>query len=237
MPLPFRPAAVVFDMDGVLFDTEALYEKAILAAAKEAGQDFQPTLFRRLLGGAWLENRAVLLNHFGDTFPIDELHAAWMRHFDAMVDTQLRLKPGAVELLDTLDVLRLPRAIATSSFHRHVQHHLAVHGLAGRFNVIVANGDYVANKPAPDPFLKAAEHLHTEPRLCLALEDSYNGVRSASSAGMMTVMVPDLLEPTDAIRSLCTEVAIDLHMVSRLIATAICKQVVPPPGNTSTRTD
>ena len=228
MPLPFRPAAVVFDMDGVLFDTEALYEEAILAAAKEAGQDFEPTQFRRLLGGAWLENRAVLLNHFGDAFPVDELHAAWMRHFDLMVDTRLRLKPGAAELLDTLDALRLPRAIATSSFHQHVQHHLAAHGLAGRFNAIVAHGDYVAGKPAPDSFLKAAERLRTEPRLCLALEDYYNGVRSASSAGMMTVMVPDLLEPTDEIRLLCTDVATDLQMVSRLIATATHRHAAPP---------
>jgi HAD superfamily hydrolase (TIGR01509 family) len=224
MPLPFSPAAIVFDMDGVLFDTEALYEEAILVAAKEVGQDFEPTLFRRLLGGSWRENRAVLLNHLGDAFPIDELHAAWMRHFDAMADTRLRLKPGAVELLDTLDALRLPRAIATSSFHQHVQHHLAACGLAGRFNAIVAHGDYVESKPAPDPFLRAAERLHAQPRLCLALEDSYNGVKSAAAAGMMTVMVPDLLEPTEAIRSLCTEIASDLHMVSHLITTAVQRQ-------------
>ena len=72
-------------------------------------------------------------------------------------------------------------------------------------------------KPAPDPFLKAAERLGVEPQLCLALEDSHNGVRSASSAGMITVMVPDLLEPTEEIRRLCTLVVRDLHEVRRLI--------------------
>jgi HAD superfamily hydrolase (TIGR01509 family) len=220
MPLPLRPEAVVFDMDGLLFDTEALYEEAILAAAKETGHDFAPATFRRMLGGTWLENRVLLLNHFGDAFPIDDLHAAWMRHFNLMVETRLTLKPGAAELLDTLDVLRLPRAIASSSFHHDVQHHLAAHALAGRFDVIVAYGDYAASKPAPDPFLKAAERLGVQPRVCLALEDSYNGVRSASSAGMITVMVPDLLEPTDEIRALCAYVAPDLHAVRQLIATA-----------------
>jgi HAD superfamily hydrolase (TIGR01509 family) len=220
VPLPFRPAAVVFDMDGLLFDTEALYEEAILAAAKAAGFDIRPALFRRMLGGAWLENRALLLDHYGDAFPVDDLHKAWMRHFDRLVETRLTLKSGATELLDTLDALRLPRAIATSSFHHDVQHHLAAHDLVGRFDVVVAHGDYAASKPAPDPFVMAAQRLGVDSRLCLALEDSFNGVRSASSAGMMTVMVPDLLEPTDEIRSLCTDVAPDLHAVRRLIAAA-----------------
>ena len=98
-----------------------------------------------------------------------------------------------------------------------MHHHLTAHGLVGWFHEIVGHGDYTAGKPAPDPFLKAAERLAVEPRLCLALEDSHNGVRSASSAGMMTIMVPDLLEPTDEIRGLCTFVARDLHEVRRLI--------------------
>src|SRR5215510_5372713 len=102
--------------------------------------------------------------------------------------TRLSLKPGAIELLDTLDDLRLPRAIATSSSHQTVQHHLTAHNLVGRFHEIVGHGDYAGGKPAPDPFLKAAERLGVEPRLCLALEDSHSGVRSACSAGMMTVM-------------------------------------------------
>jgi HAD superfamily hydrolase (TIGR01509 family) len=220
MPLPFMPAAVVFDMDGLLFDTEALYEEAIRAAASEAGHDFNPALFRHMLGGVWLKNRALLLDHFGDAFPIDELRTAWMRHFALMAETRLALKPGAAELLDTLDELRLPRAIATSSSHHDVHHHLAAHGLTGRFDAIVANGDYAAGKPAPDPFLKAAQLLRAEPVSCLALEDSFNGVRSASAAGMMTVMVPDLLEPTDEIRSLCAGVQPDLSAVSDLIAAA-----------------
>jgi HAD superfamily hydrolase (TIGR01509 family) len=220
MPLPLMPAAVVFDMDGLLFDTEALYEEAILVAARETGHDLNPALFRHMLGGVWLKNRTLLLDHFGDAFPVDELRAAWIRHFEVMAETRLTLKPGAAELLDTLDALRLPRAIATSSCHRHVHHHLAAHGLAGRFDAIVANGDYAAGKPAPDPFLKAAKLLDAEPAFCLALEDSFNGVRSASAAGMMTVMVPDLLEPTDEIRSLCTGVHADLSAVSHLITAA-----------------
>jgi beta-phosphoglucomutase-like phosphatase (HAD superfamily) len=98
-----------------------------------------------------------------------------------------------------------------------VHHHLTAHDLAGRFQTIVGHGDYAASQPAPDPYLKAAEVLGVEPALCWALEDSHNGVRSASSAGMTTIMVPDLLEPTEEMRGLCTFVACDLHEVRRLI--------------------
>ena len=78
-----------------------------------------------------------------------------VRHFDLMASTRLSLKPGAIDLLDALDDLRLPRAIATSSAHHTVEHHLTAHNLVGRFHEIVGHGDYASGKPAPDPFLKA----------------------------------------------------------------------------------
>lgn len=220
MQFPFMPAAVVFDMDGLLFDTETLYQQAIMAAASEGGHAMTPVLFRRMLGGVWQSNRALLLEHYGAAFPVDSFRTAWMRHFDLMAETRLALKPGAIELLDTLDELGLPRAIATSSSLQTVRHHLAVHDLAARFDAIVSHGDYLIGKPAADPFLKAAERLGVEPRRCLALEDSFNGIRSAHAAGMITAMVPDLLDPTDEIRALCSAVVDDLHAVRRLILAA-----------------
>jgi HAD superfamily hydrolase (TIGR01509 family) len=217
MQLPRAPAAIIFDMDGLLFDTETLYQEAILLAAAEGGHEIAVDVFNRTVGLPWAESRALLLSHFGEAFRVDEFQATWVRHFWVIAETRLALKPGALELLDTLDQFRLPRAIATSSSRRTVERHLTAHNLMGRFEEIVAHGDYDRGKPAPDPFLKAAERLGVEPRLCLALEDSHNGIRSASSAGMMTVMVPDLLEPTDEIRALCILVARDLHDVRRLI--------------------
>jgi HAD superfamily hydrolase (TIGR01509 family) len=222
--LPYMPAAIVFDMDGLLFDTEALYQEAILVAAAEGGHDVTSGIFSRTVGLPWPQTRSLLLGHFGNAFPADEFVAAWVRHFDVLASTRLSLKPGAIELLDTLEDLRLPRAIATSSAHQTVQRHLTAHDLVGRFHEIVGHGDYECGKPARDPFLKAAERLRVEPGLCLALEDSFSGVRSASSAGMMTVMVPDLLEPTDEIRELCSFVARDLHEVRGLIlGSASCR--------------
>jgi HAD superfamily hydrolase (TIGR01509 family) len=221
MKLPQIPAAVVFDMDGLLFDTEALYQEAILAAAVEVGQEMTPAIFRRMLGNPWPANRDLLLALFGESFAVDTLRATWMQKFELLLTDRLVLKPGATELLDTLDELQLPKAIATSSSHQNARHHLTAHSLLGRFDEIVAHGDYARGKPAPDPFLRAAERLGVEPKFCLALEDSHNGVRSASSAGMMTIMVPDILEATDEIRELCTFVVADLHEVRRILLAAV----------------
>ncbi|MDP1748698.1 MAG: HAD family phosphatase [Reyranella sp.] len=220
MRLPRKPVAVVFDMDGLLFDTESLYEEATLSAATSLGYDMGRPFFRTTVGSHWPVIRGLLLDHYGAAFPAEELRAVARQNFQGLVDSRQFLKSGVLELLDLLDERHLPRAIATTSAHPTVQHHLEVHDLAGRFHHIVAAGDYAQHKPAPDPFLKAAERLGVEPRLCLALEDSHNGVRSAASAGMMTVMVPDLLEPTADITRLCAAVAADLHEVHRLLSDA-----------------
>jgi HAD superfamily hydrolase (TIGR01509 family) len=217
MSLPRQPVAVVFDMDGLLFDTETLYQEAGVLAARDMALEMTPELFRSMVGLPWHATGAMLTKHFGPSFDVDAFAETWRGHFSVIVETRLALKPGVLELLDKLDEHKLPRAIATSSSHETAQHHLAFHNLAGRFHHVVASGDYAAGKPAPDPYLMAADRLGVAPGLCLALEDSYNGVRSASAAGMMTIMVPDLLEPTDEISGLCTLIARDLHAVRALL--------------------
>ena len=217
MSLPRSPAAVIFDMDGLLFDTERLYSQAILTAAAEVGCPMSHDIFLRLVGGSREGNHAFLIGHYGPDYPLETLVATWGRHFRELAATGLPLKPGVIELLDLLDDVRLPRAIATSSTHATVQANLLVHGLADRFHGVVAHGDYASGKPAPDPFLKAAERLGVAPGLCVALEDSHNGVRSASAAGMMAIMVPDLIAATDEMQSLCTHVVADLHAVRLLL--------------------
>jgi HAD superfamily hydrolase (TIGR01509 family) len=221
MALPRSVGAVAFDMDGVLFDTETLYEKAALAAAREIGIDMTSEFFRSTIGSPWPVIRGQLLERYGADFAVDDLSAASRRIFHALTEERWLLKPGVLEMLDLLDELELPRAVATSSMRATVERHLQRHELSGRFHGIVAHGEYERHKPYPDPFLKAAEILGVAPQLCLAIEDSHHGVRSAASAGMMTVMVPDLLPATDEIGALCLHVAQDLHEVGRLVRASI----------------
>ena len=218
MKLPRPPSAVVFDMDGLLFDTERLYEQAAIAAAAELGYELDSAFHRTTVGSPWEVIRGLLLDRYGAAFAAEDLRAAARRIFGELLETEPLLKPGVLELLDLLDRLGLPRAIATTSSRPTVQRHLQAHDLVGRFHHVVASGDYARHKPAPDPFLKAAEQLGVAPELCLALEDSHNGVRAAAAAGMMTVMVPDLLPPTEEIRGLCAHIVLDLHDVRPLIA-------------------
>ena len=217
MSLPRPVAAVVFDMDGVLFDTETQYEKAASAAAREVGIDMTSEFFRSTVGSPWPVVRQQLLDHYGPDLAVDELSEVSRRIFRELTETQEILKPGVRELLDVLDELRLPRAVATSSSRATVERHFQRHALGDRFHGVAAHGDYARHKPHPDPFLKAAELLGVDPRACLALEDSHHGIRSASSAGMMTVMVPDLLPATVVICALCLHVVPDRHEVRRLL--------------------
>ncbi len=213
MTLPRTPAAVVFDMDGLLFDTETLYREAILAAAAAAGHELSPALYLGTIGLTGPATRDYLAAHVGPAFDFETVWADASRRFHRLAETRLRLKAGVPEILAALDGAAMPRAIATSSRRESVEHHLAMHGLKSRFPVIVAQGDYSRGKPAPEPYLVAAARLGVAPEHCLALEDSHNGVRSAHAAGMMTVMVPDLLEPTEEVRRLCLRIARDLHEV------------------------
>lgn len=206
------PAAVIFDMDGLLFDSEALFRDAILTAAKELGHSFSVADFLKLVGLPWAVNQVQLQAHIGPDGDLAAFQAAWIRNYDGVRAT-LALKAGVTEMLALLDQLRLPRAICTSSAHADVEHNLVLHSLQGRFDAVIASGDYARGKPSPDPYLRAAEVLGVVPAACLALEDSHNGVRAAAAAGMQTVMVPDLLPPTPEIRALCAFVARDLHEV------------------------
>ena len=221
-----KPDAVIFDMDGVLFDTERLYQEAARIAGNDMGRSISAGLLERMVGLSWPGTRALFFETFGSSFPLDEFFAAWFRRFEELAAARHLLKPGASELILMLDEFAIPRAIATGSTRANVEQHLTVHSLANRFHAIVADGDYAAGKPAPDPFLIAAERLAVDPRLCVAIEDSHNGVRSAAAAGMMTIMVPDLVAPSEEIQAMCVHVARDLHEVEELLRAAVTPALV-----------
>ena len=217
MLLPRPVKAVVFDMDGLLVDTEVLYCDALSAQAAAMGYELTMDVLKRMIGHSWAGSTTVLKAHFGDAFDTEALRDGSIVRFYELAEGGIALKAGVREVLDVLVERAIPRAIATSSRRHEVEHHIGHHGLLDRFQAIVASGDYPRPKPNPDPFLIAAERLGVDPADCLALEDSHNGVRAASSAGMMTIMVPDMLDPTEEMHSLCVRIARDLHEVRELL--------------------
>jgi HAD superfamily hydrolase (TIGR01509 family) len=218
LTLPRRVEAVVFDMDGVLVDSECLFRDAMMDVSREQGRELPHAVFMRLVGGPRDQNRLVVLEHFGADFDFETwVTAANARALARMADG-LDLKPGALELIDDLEAAGVPKAVATSAGRSAVERELGPAGLIPRFQAIITRDDCERGKPHPDPFLIAAERLGVAPGACLALEDSHNGVRAAAAAGMMTIMIPYLLEPTDEMRALCLAVLPSLHAVRQLMA-------------------
>jgi HAD superfamily hydrolase (TIGR01509 family) len=217
MTLPREARAVVFDMDGLLVDTESMFRDVMMETSRRRGVHLPVEVFLRMVGLQHEASRAVAMAHFGDDFDYEPWIADAWELAHARTAVGVALKAGVVELLEFLERAGIPRAIATSSGHPTVIRTLGPHDLLPRFQAVVAAGDYARGKPAPDPFLTAAERLGVEPAACLALEDSHNGVRAAHAAGMMTIMVPDLLEATQEMRTLCVAVSETLHEVRALL--------------------
>jgi len=213
MTLPRPVKAVVFDMDGLLVDTETVVFRAMQRAAGDIAAELPFATFQRMVGLQHAVSDLILIEHFGDGFDLAAWSAAVSAHFREELAAGIALKAGAAEILDALDALGLPRAIATSSSLESVRASLGPHSLVDRFHALITRDVQTKGKPHPEPFLKAAQALGVDPIDCLALEDSHNGVRAASAAGMMTVMVPDMLDPTEEMETLCVRIARDLHEV------------------------
>jgi HAD superfamily hydrolase (TIGR01509 family) len=214
---PRRIEAVVFDMDGLLIDSEGLVRVGMKRAAATMGVDLPDSLCSSMIGLPFPECKSMIVDHFGPDFPMEAFLVEERREIEALFVEGVALKAGVRELLAHVDALGLPRAVATSSGRASVALNLGQHGLLEGFKAIVSREDVQRHKPYPDPYLRAAERLGVAPAACLALEDSHNGVRAAHAAGMMTVMVPDLLHPTEEMHAMCARIADSLHEVLELL--------------------
>jgi HAD superfamily hydrolase (TIGR01509 family) len=191
-----RYAAAIFDLDGLLLDTERLAIAAGYEILAELGWPRVEGLFEALVGTDDASGARKIAAHFGAGFPLLDFGQGWNARFAAKLNEGIDLRPGATSLLDALDGLGLPRAIATSSQRSTAEKKLALTGLAPRFATVVSFNCITHPKPAPDPYLEAARRLGVDPALCIAFEDSDTGAAAAHAAGMTVVQVPDMLATT-----------------------------------------
>lgn len=209
-----KPAAVIFDMDGLLLDTESLAMRCYAEATAALGLDWQDEIGHAMIGLNAASSRAVLVNKFGDEDLVTRLVANCHERYHLSIEQNgIALMPFAREIIEQLKQQRIPRAVATSSKRERALMKLTKTQLLDEFDVIVGGDEVTRSKPAPDIFELAAQRLGVAPRDCLVLEDSNAGVRGAVSANMQVVMVPDLLRPDADIRRYGVQVADSLRDV------------------------
>lgn len=201
--------AVVFDMDGVITDTEKLYRRFQLEEGKKLGipDDVMVVACERIAGGTKYTNKSRFEEVVGRGIDYLDFRAAIIRKLDAHIRTYgVELKPGVADTLKYLKEKGAKVGLATSTVRERATGYLKAHHIDRYFDELVF-GDTVAHgKPAPDIYLKACEMLDVRPEEAIAVEDSINGIVSAGRAGMYPVMVIDLIEPNDITRQYAKQV-------------------------------
>lgn len=201
--------AVVFDMDGVIFDSEKLYRRHWKITGKEYGidDDEMNELCNLIAGATKNHNERLMKTHFGEDFDYETFRRKTMTRMDEDISRNgLDLKPGVLELFQYLKENGYKIGLATSTQQERAQSNLKNAGILDVFDKIVYGGSVPNGKPAPDIYLKACEELGVKPSEAIGIEDSINGVKSSSSAGLYTIMVVDLIEPTEEIRPLAQQI-------------------------------
>lgn len=193
--------AVVFDMDGLMFDTEKIGIRTWKALSVELGYPKLDGLIYTCFGTNDTFKRKYFPEVLGEDFPYDHFRKREMEITGKTLEEEgVPHKPGLVELLEYLKKNNIRRAVATSTPYEPALKHIKMAGIYDYFDTIIT-GDMTENgKPAPDIYLKACSELGVEPTDAMGLEDSYNGVRAIYSAGMKAVMIPDMVEPDDEMR-------------------------------------
>jgi HAD superfamily hydrolase (TIGR01509 family) len=188
----------VFDMDGTLLDTERLFKSTWIETSDKWGIDDSRDFYKDVCGRNIPKIREVFLERYGDKYDFDKFLNERNNLFVEIIKRDgVPVKEGCFELLEYLKSEGIPCALATSTPMRLVEHNMSVTGI-GKYMDAIVTGDMVENgKPAPDIFIEAGRRIGAVPSECMVLEDSYNGLRGASAAGMIPIMIIDELLPND----------------------------------------
>ncbi len=213
---------IVFDMDGLLFDSERVVKRSWDMAGDELGIVHMGSHIYHTLGMNLAGRTAYFTKAVGENFPHEEFFALTRRYFYKIVDLEgLSLKPGARELLEYGKESGYKMAVATSSRSGYALQNLKTAGIYSYFDGLVF-GDMVSrSKPDPEIYLRACESIGIRPKECIALEDAPAGIRAAWAAGMKPVMIPDLVEPDEAVKTLVCRRFDTLHEVIPYLSSGV----------------
>lgn len=211
--------AVIFDMDGTIFDSERLVLDCWDKIGEKHGITGIREVFTRCIGTNKVRTKEIVYEAYGDSFPYDAFSKECSAVFHEKIDQSgLPVKKGTREILEFLKENRIPMGLASSTRVATVTEELKQAGLYDYFQVVMG-GDQLSNsKPAPDIYLVTCAGMGVEPGNAYAVEDSYNGIRSAYAAGMKPIMVPDILPATDEMRGMSVAVFEDLLQVREYFA-------------------
>lgn len=212
--------AVVFDMDGVIFDSEKLYRKHWMISAREygIGEERMQPLLDQIAGATKERNEKLMKTHFGQDFDYNMFRELTMNRMDEDIRINgVELKPGVLELFDFLKENGYKIGLATSTMRERAEANLKRAALLSYFDGIMYGGIVAHGKPAPDIYEQACALLNVEPTEAIGVEDSINGVKSSHAAGLYTVMVIDLIQPNDEVRGIADQIYDSLFELKELL--------------------
>lgn len=193
-----RPDLIIFDMDGTLVDSEVISKRAFEITLKGLGLEYDDEFLEGFLGGTIKSAKERLNDRYGDKELTETImYSKGLVLKKILQEEGVELKPGVLNLLEFLKERNYKMAVGTSSNRESAIERLTSVGIIDYFDYIVAGDDVENGKPSPDIFLKIAEHFNVKPENCMVFEDSRLGIRAAKNAGMMPMLVPDTLNPTN----------------------------------------
>ena len=207
----------IFDMDGLMFDTESIWAELWPVALAEFGCDCTQEFLHVSLGVNREVQEQIIRKHFGQDVPASQVFDREEELVNERLRRDVPVKPGLPELLAWLERHEVPLAVASASPMYMIEDCLAAAGVRDSFDVVFSADGMENGKPAPDVFLLAAEALGVEPTRTLVLEDSHAGVRAGHAGNFITVMVPDQVPPTEEILELADACCDNLHQVIELL--------------------
>ncbi|MBE6024191.1 MAG: HAD family phosphatase [Cellulosilyticum sp.] len=212
--------AVVFDMDGILFDTENLYIQCWTQLAEEAQIENIVPVLKECTGTNEKKTHEIIKAHYGEDFDVEYYHRKAKANFIKHIEQYgMPMKPGVHELLSYLKEEGYKIGLASSTKLEMVKAHLKHAGIEHYFQVIVGGDMVKESKPNPEIYLIACQQLGVNPKETIAIEDSLNGIRAAFNAGMKPIMVPDIVAPTKEIEGMLHQKLESLIMVRDFLKT------------------